>query len=256
MAPAAQWRTSWLSREVIVLPAFMGVVFLYGAAHLAGLEPALATLPSGIAIDATVALGVAGTLLAFALFVCTGMIYACLPFLREWATPAHGGQLHAAGRRLGLHARGRVRGRGGARRSSRFFAGWALVLTLLGCRRAASRRSSRNARLRPEIHAADGDRHQAPEDRAEAQGFMGGSFNTREFFHGRPARVAAFGQVGVPAGGVRAAAALLLAGVVAARRRPCWPAAFAVQYAGLLAERWYFFAQANHPQNLYYQAIA
>lgn len=25
---------------------------------------------------------------------------------------------------------------------------------------------------------------------------------------------------------------------------------------GLLAERWFFFAQANHPQNLYYQAIA
>ena len=32
-------------------------------------------------------------------------------------------------------------------------------------------------------------------------------------------------------------------------------AAFAVQYLGLLAERWYFFAEANHPQNLYYQAI-
>ncbi len=32
--------------------------------------------------------------------------------------------------------------------------------------------------------------------------------------------------------------------------------AFAMQYLGLLAERWYFFAQANHPQNLYYQSIA
>ena len=30
---ATKWRTSWLSREVIVLPAFMGVVFLYGLAH-------------------------------------------------------------------------------------------------------------------------------------------------------------------------------------------------------------------------------
>jgi DMSO reductase anchor subunit len=29
-----------------------------------------------------------------------------------------------------------------------------------------------------------------------------------------------------------------------------------VQVAGLLAERWYFFAEAKHPQNLYYQAIA
>src|SRR2546428_11453635 len=30
---AAMWRTSWLSREVIVLPAFIGIVFLYGVAH-------------------------------------------------------------------------------------------------------------------------------------------------------------------------------------------------------------------------------
>ena len=36
----------------------------------------------------------------------------------------------------------------------------------------------------------------------------------------------------------------------------CFALAFVAQYAGLLAERWYFFAQANHPQNLYYQAIS
>jgi DMSO reductase anchor subunit len=33
-------------------------------------------------------------------------------------------------------------------------------------------------------------------------------------------------------------------------------AAFLLQYLGLLAERWFFFAQANHPQNLYYQTIS
>ena len=32
--------------------------------------------------------------------------------------------------------------------------------------------------------------------------------------------------------------------------------AFVLQYLGLLAERWFFFAQANHPQNLYYQTIS
>jgi len=32
--------------------------------------------------------------------------------------------------------------------------------------------------------------------------------------------------------------------------------AFVTQYLGLLAERWFFFfAQANHPQNLYYQTV-
>jgi hypothetical protein len=46
-APRRKWRTSWLSREVIVLPAFMGTVFLYGAAHFSGFNPVLATLPSG-----------------------------------------------------------------------------------------------------------------------------------------------------------------------------------------------------------------
>src|SRR3970040_2779270 len=34
---AAKWRTSWLSREVIVLPAFMAAVLLSGAAASLGL---------------------------------------------------------------------------------------------------------------------------------------------------------------------------------------------------------------------------
>jgi DMSO reductase anchor subunit len=32
--------------------------------------------------------------------------------------------------------------------------------------------------------------------------------------------------------------------------------ACAIQYVSLLAERWFFFAQARHPQNLYYQRAA
>ena len=83
---AAKWRTSWLSREVIVLPAFMGVVFLYGAAHYTGFNPLLATLPSGAPVNVTAILGVAGTVLAFALFVCTGTVsytHLTLPTNRE-----------------------------------------------------------------------------------------------------------------------------------------------------------------------------
>ena len=37
---------------------------------------------------------------------------------------------------------------------------------------------------------------------------------------------------------------------------PLLGAAFGLQYLGLLAERWFFLAQANHPQNLYYQAVS
>ena len=36
---AARWRTSWMSREVIVLPAFMGTVAVWGLDSLPGLEP-------------------------------------------------------------------------------------------------------------------------------------------------------------------------------------------------------------------------
>ena len=66
---ATQWRTSWLSREVIVLPVFMGMVFLYGVSHLSGYRPEVVTLPGGLIIDLSSVLGAIGTLLAFALFI-------------------------------------------------------------------------------------------------------------------------------------------------------------------------------------------
>jgi DMSO reductase anchor subunit len=35
-----------------------------------------------------------------------------------------------------------------------------------------------------------------------------------------------------------------------------WLLAALLQAPGLLAERWLFFAQAKHPQNLYYQTVS
>ena len=88
-----------------------------------------------------------------------------------------------------------------------------------------------------------------------AQGAGGGSWNARECFHGKSAVL--LRQVKwvflllvfpLPLG--------LLAGGVAMDSPITMLIAFAVQYLGLLAERWFFFAQANHPQNLYYQAVS
>ena len=114
----------------------------------------------------------------------------------------------------------------------------------------------RNARLKPKstLQTAIGIKH--PRIVQKSQGFMGGSFNTREFFHGRPApSLRSVKWVFLLAAFARAA------GCCSPRRwsgapAACSSAAFVVQYLGLLAERWFFFAQANHPQNLYYQAIA
>jgi DMSO reductase anchor subunit len=243
---AAKWRTSWLSREVIVLPAFMGLVFLYGAAHFLGFNPVVATLPSAVPVGLTLLLGVAGTVLAFALFVCTGMIYACLRFLQEWHTP-----LTVINYTLLGGASGFVLATAyaveAAPELAAFLGGWSLILTVLALiGRAAA--LVRNARLRPKssLRTAIGVKH--PRIVQKAQGAMGGSFNTREFFHGRSA--AFLRQVKwiflilafiLPIG-------LLASGFAAA--------AFVTQYLGLLAERWFFFAQANHPQNLYYQAVS
>jgi DMSO reductase anchor subunit len=250
---ASQWRTSWLSREVIALPAFMAVVFLYGAAHLADFRPVLVTLPSGIAIDATTVLGAAGTLVAFALFVCTGMIYACLPFLREWASPLTPINFTLMGGASGFTLAGAF-SVAAAPGLVRFYAGWGLVLTVLS---AAGRIASllRNARLRPKstVQTAIGIKH--PTIVQKSMGFLGGSFNTREFFHGR-GRAFPKAVRWLFLAGAFALPAVLLAAVLAGAAPPAaLAAAFLIQFAGLLAERWYFFAEANHPQNLYYRAL-
>jgi DMSO reductase anchor subunit len=250
---ATQWRTSWLSREVIVLPAFMGTVALYGLIHWIGWRPVLVTLPSGLPVDPTAMLGVAGTVLAFALYICTGMIYACLRFLREWHTP-----LTVINYILLGGASGFTLAAGYAALESpelaRFYAGWALILTFLA---ALGRIAAliRNCRLKPKssLQSAIGIKH--PKIVQTTQGAMGGSFNTREFFHGRSRLFLralrwiflllafAIPAVLLALGFGAAAAGLLLT-------------AFAIQYIGLLVERWFFFAQANHPQNLYYQSVA
>ena len=74
---AAMWRTSWLSREVIVLPAFIGLLALWALLAWRGASPA--------AIGWWLPLAV--TVLAFVLWVCTAMIYACIRFIQEWAHP-------------------------------------------------------------------------------------------------------------------------------------------------------------------------
>ena len=76
---------------------------------------------------------------------------------------------------------------------------------------------------------------------------MGGSFNTREFFHGKSAPFVRGMVIAMLLGGFVLPLVLVLTLPLLA---------FLIQYAGLLAERWYFFAEAQHPQNLYYQGVS
>ncbi len=237
---AAMWRTSWLSREVIVLPAFMAAVLAYGGAHYLG---------SG----ATLTLGAIGALLCFALFICTGMIYACLKFLQEWATPLTVINFILLGCASGFTFAAAFAATTGSVLAAEFVK-WAVALTLAAlCARAAS--LIRNSRIKPQssLQTAIGIKH--PRITQKAQGFMGGSFNTREFFHGRAPTLLRAVKRGFLVLIFPVPVALLLAGLALASA-PLLVLAFGVQYLGLIAERWFFFAQANHPQNLYYQAIS
>jgi DMSO reductase anchor subunit len=183
-------------------------------------------------------LGWLAALACVALFVCTGMVYACLPFLQEWRTPLTVVNFMLLGVASGLTLAAAFEPR---------YALAAIFATLLaGAGRSAA--LVRNARLKPRstLATAIGIKH--PRIAQKAQGAMGGSFNTREFFHGRSAAALRSVKWLFLLGAFVVPAALLAAGLPAL--------AFAVQYAGLLAERWFFFAQANHPQNLYYQVIS
>jgi DMSO reductase anchor subunit len=232
----AGWRTSWLSREVIVLPAFMAAVFAYGVAHWIDSGP-------------TVVLGVLAVVLALLLFVCTGMIYAAVKVIREWASPLTVVNYTLLGSASGATL-GAALAAVAAPAYARAIAVAALALTLAG---AVTRIAAliRNARLVPKstLQTAIGVRH--PRIVQKAQGAMGGSFNTREFFHGASEERVA--QVRWTFLLLAFVAPLLLLNVGSAG---ALAAAFVLQMVGLLAERWYFFAQANHPQNLYYRSIA
>jgi len=249
---AACWRTSWLSREVIALPACMAAVAAWGLIHYSGWNPLLFTFSEAFDIDLSMLVGAIGTLLCFALFLCTGMIYACIKQLQEWATPLtvinyimFGG---ASGFMLAT-AFAAWQGSG----LVNFYGGWAIVMTAIAfVTRSAS--LVRNARLKHKstLQSAIGIRHARIEQKA--QGAMAGSFNTREFFHGASPRKYSFVKW-VFLVLVFPLPLLLLSAGLAIQSFGLLLAAFVVQYVGLLAERWFFFAQANHPQNLYYQTV-
>ena len=245
---AAMWRTSWLSREVIVLPALMATVFVYGVLHYLGWQAAGGAERAAVAI-----VGGLGAVLCIALFVCTGMIYACIKFLQEWASP-----LTLVNYALLGCASGFTLATGFAfffaPNLLKIYASSALVLIFAALlSRAAS--LYRNARIKPRstMQTATGIRH--PRVVQKAQGAMGGSFNTRLYFHGKAAQfVRSVKWIFLVL--VFPVPALLLAIALSDASASLLIAAFVIQYLGLIAERWFFFAQANHPQNLYYQQIS
>jgi sulfite dehydrogenase (quinone) subunit SoeC len=237
---AMMWRTSWLSREVIALPAFVGVVALWWLALRAGISTPLLPL---------LALAMAALL-----WYCTSMIYACLRFIQEWAQPLTLVNFTLTGLSSGLVLASAVAALLGEQGLLKIVAPAALVATLVAfATRALAIR--RNAALKPKstLQSATGIR--SPRLAQLSMGMSAGSFNTREFFHG--ATLSALRhtrQAGMLLGFV--VPALLLLWGAESGSATAFVLALAVQVPGLLADRWFFFAQARHPQNLYYQVVS
>lgn len=235
------WRTSWLSRECLLLPAAIGWLALWAwqVRADAGMGPWWPLF---------------AIVLSAALWYCTAMIYACIRFIEEWAQPMTVVNFAMIGLASGFVLASALAAYDGEAALLGFTGPAALVLTVVaGLGRWATVR--RNAGLVHRSTAQSATGIATSVLRQKAMGMMGGSFNTREFFHRATAaglrriRLVMFG-----AGFVGPALAGL--GALASGQPMLWWLAVALQAVGLVADRWLFFAQAKHPQNLYYQVVS
>jgi len=188
------------------------------------------------------------------LWYCTAMIYACLRFIEEWAHPLTILNFTLIGLSSGLVLACAMAALAGEARLVHAFGPYALVATLAAwAARGTALRRNAGIRHKSTLQSATGIRTQKLVQKS--MGMSAGSFNTREFFHG--ASLAALGNMKL---GFQLLAfvlpALLLAWGIAGAGTLPWLLAALVQAPGLLAERWFFFAQARHPQNLYYQVVS
>ena len=238
------WRTSWLSREVIVLPAYIALVALWWLTlRVGGPQPLLRFLLPLLVIA-----------VSLVLWHCTAMIYACLRFVEEWAQPLTIVNFTLLGLSSGFLLAAALAACAGEARLLAIAGPGALGLTLLAwLTRVTAMRRNDLLRHRSTLQTATGIR--SAHLQQKAMGMTGGSFNTREFFH--RASHAALRQVRLAAIvlGFALPALCALWGLLGGDALP-WLLAVLLQAPGLVADRWYFFAQAKHPQNLYYQVVS
>ncbi len=250
---AIRWRTSWLSREVLALPAVMGLLVLYGGLHWLDWRPVLMTFGNMKDLDLTMATRYLGAALVMALFICTGMIYACMKFIQEWASPLTVLNFALMGSASGFVLATAYAGFMDSPLAD-FFSGGAIFLTLAALAgRITSLWRNKNIKHLSSLQSAVGLHHRNL--RQLTRGFTAGAFNLKEFFHpGSPALLPVLTTAYMLLAFIAPLGLMVLAWSTGSMIT--FTLAFIVQYAGLLVERWVFFAEASHPQNLYYQKVA
>jgi DMSO reductase anchor subunit len=243
----SRFRTSWLSREAVFAACLFPVALGYGA---------LAWTDENGPLSVAAALGV--VLLSWAVLASTAMIYASLKPIRQWHsawTPVNYLLLgHWSGAVLLL---GLARVHASHERSFAWLAGVlgvAALIAKIGHWRAVNAGAPNAPTLERAIGVKEGVR---PPGMTVARarlfdvGHSHGTFLTEEFGFVLARRNA----VALRAGAVTAGFVLPATWIVygAASAPTAWLAAIAC-LAGMLAERWLFFAEAQHTVRLYHGA--
>jgi len=244
---ATCWRTSWLSREVIVLPAFLGLSAIWLLLQWSGWNPVLVVTAGGLPVQLSLVVGALATVVSFALYLSTAMIYASIRFIVAW----HSTWTVFSFLLMGLATGFTIASALAALRQPElfsFYSGWALLLIIAAIAvRGWSHRRALRVEMPTTMQTAIGVRH--TQIRQVSKGFAAGSFNTEEFAQTRKRSVL----------NRAAAVSVVLAGLVPLMLLPVGVpqlVAFAAitQISGLFVERWLFFVQVKHPQDFYYQA--
>jgi len=240
---AMMWKTSWLSREVIALPALMLVILLvYFCAANGG-------VPKWLWIDLLIC--------TVALWICTAKIYQCIRFIQEWSHPSTMINFILLGLSSGLMLLELLIGLWDETGAQIIDAPLSMIafLLLFIAFNLKLWIWKRNQGLKPKSNLSTATGIKGGNIRQTSMGLMGGSFNTREFFHHQTDRVInnlrkiiLLCAYVIPM--------ILIAYSISIPNILMIALALMIHYLGLLAERWMFFAEANHPQNLYYQRVS
>lgn len=228
---AVKWRTCWLSREVIALPAVMILVCMYGVIHLMGQDMVIFSISSGVAVTLSLVVGSLAVLAVLTLFLCTAMIYAEVAFLKEWSSPLTFTNYLLLGTASGFTLAA-IFSMFTASKLVNFYGTGAIIIGVMAfVSRSISLR--RNARIHSQsaINPVAGDSYSGGE-----QGLMGMSFmSVKRLF---PMLIVPLPVLLLYIGMSNDNAGIMLA-------------AFVVQYSGLILERWFFFVQVSHPRDTY-----
>jgi DMSO reductase anchor subunit len=242
-----KWKQSWLSREVLLLPAFLGLAVLYALCAYINLS----FIFRGI-------IGLAGVFTALALYAASGMVYAKIRYIREWNsffTPVNFTLIGLSTGGVSLLAVYQIVG---AWPSASLFTMRLMFLTLAFGFIFKAVSYSRDSRIYNPVSlkAALGVAHS--DIRLMDWGSSYGHYNTKEYVYRKHADIRGALKLLALAAIFAVPLALMMMdyrplfsgghGVMAV------PSAI-IAILGAFVERWLFFAEGNHMQNLYYGAF-